>query len=97
MDTASQNVTVRFFATLRELFGDEEVVVAVTRASDVARLLDAICDSPLQERGLRQESGGLRKDIVLLVNGRNVAFLGGIDARLKEGDEVAIFPPVYGG
>jgi MoaD family protein len=90
-------VTVRLFATLRQLFGGKQMAVEVARAPDVAHLLDAICDSPARRDGLRQASGRVRKDIVLLVNGRNIAFLAGLDTPLTEGDAVDIFPPVFGG
>ena len=91
------DITVRYFATLRELFGGNETRVDAARARDVAGLLGVICDSPERCDGLRQESGSLRKDIVLLVNGRNIAFLAGLDTPLDEGDAIDIFPPVFGG
>jgi MoaD family protein len=90
-------ITVRLFATLRELFGSAQTHVDAARAPDVAHLLDVICDSPTRRDGLRQASGRLRKDIVLLVNGRNIAFLAGLDTPLTEGDSIDIFPPVFGG
>jgi molybdopterin converting factor small subunit len=33
----------------------------------------------------------------LLVNGRDIDFLNRLETKLKEGDEVALFPPVGGG
>jgi molybdopterin synthase sulfur carrier subunit len=33
----------------------------------------------------------------LMVNGRDIAFLDGMNTLLKEGDEVLIMPPVSGG
>ncbi len=90
-------IKVRYFATLRELFGGNETRVDAARARDVAELLGVICDSPERRDGLRQASGRLRKDIVLLVNGRNIAFLAGLDTPLAEGDALDIFPPVFGG
>jgi molybdopterin synthase sulfur carrier subunit len=90
-------ITVRFFATLRELFGAKQQVVGVAEAPDVAHLLDVICDSPARRDGLLQASGRPRKDIVFLVNGRNIAFLAGLDTLLAEGDAIDVFPPVFGG
>lgn len=98
MDPSSDGrVVVRYFATLRDLFGGKQTEVDAARAPDVAHLLDAICDSPDRRDGLRQTSGHLRADIVLLVNGRNIAFLAGLDTPLDDGDAVDIFPPVFGG
>jgi molybdopterin converting factor small subunit len=39
----------------------------------------------------------LRPALIVLLNGRNIAFLGGLQAVLQEGDEVAVFPPLKGG
>lgn len=91
------DIRVRYFATLREVFGGNETRVDTAQVRDVAGLLGAICDTPERRDGLCQASGSLRKDIVLLVNGRNIAFLAGLDTPLGEGDAIDIFPPVFGG
>lgn len=90
-------ITVRYFASLRELFGGRERRVDAAEVRDVVGLLGVICDSPERRDGLLQAPGRLRKDIVLLVNGRNIAFLSGLDTPLHEGDAIDIFPPVFGG
>jgi len=41
---------------------------------------------------IREDSG-----LVILVNGHHIEFLGGLRARLKDGDEISIFPPAAGG
>ncbi|MDH4123796.1 MAG: MoaD/ThiS family protein, partial [Thermoplasmata archaeon] len=38
-----------------------------------------------------------RDDVVILVNGQNIAHEKGLDTELDEQDDVAIFPPVSGG
>ena len=40
---------------------------------------------------------GLGGEIIILVNGRNVLYLEGIDTPLKASDEISIFPMVAGG
>lgn len=90
-------VEVRLYAGLRQVFGTKQVHVPAAQAPDVRRLLAVICDSPERRRALFAESGELRKEIVVLVNGRNIRFLDGVASRLAESDAVAVFPPVYGG
>ncbi len=35
--------------------------------------------------------------LVMLINGRNIGKLNGLDTLLKEGDQVTLFPPAAGG
>jgi len=39
----------------------------------------------------------LSKEIIILVNGRHVVHLEGLDTKLMENDEISIFPVVAGG
>ena len=43
------------------------------------------------------ESKDLQQYILILLNGRNIRFLDGRDTKLKEGDVIAISPPIGGG
>jgi MoaD family protein len=44
------------------------------------------------------DAQGTERRLVILVNGRHISHLPDrLDTRLKEGDQVAIFPPVAGG
>lgn len=88
---------VRFFALLRKDTGTG--LAEVSAAEDVGGLLAALSArfGPAFDRWVIDENGDLRPDIIVLVNGRNVRFLGGLRTPLKEDDEVAIFPPVAGG
>jgi len=43
------------------------------------------------------KSGNVKGFLQLLLNGRSIATLDGLDTRLEDGDIVAIIPPVGGG
>ena len=90
-------IRVKLFAGLRELFGRNDLTVAAEDAPDVARLLELLSDSPERRRGLLDEAGAMREHLIVLRNGRSVGLLGGADAELSPGDEVAVFPPMGGG
>ncbi len=90
-------VTVRLFADLRTVFGVRMVDVPLERAPDIACLLGLVCDTPRRWQAVFAEPGVPRREIAVLVNGRNIRFLDRLETKLCEGDEVAIFPPVYGG
>jgi molybdopterin synthase sulfur carrier subunit len=46
---------------------------------------------------LSADGTGLGPDAIVLINGRNIAHLGGMGAALAETDTVAVFPIVAGG
>ncbi|KUJ98581.1 MAG: Uncharacterized protein XD43_1753 [Thermococcales archaeon 44_46] len=47
------------------------------------------------EKGIKVDFS--KKDVVILINGRSVEFLGGIEAKLKDMDRVIIMPVAAGG
>lgn len=76
-------VTVRYFAALREQKGSDEETVGVTTATDVASLFATLFQgSPL---------AGL--PVLFAVNQAYVS----ADTLLRDGDEVAFIPPLGGG
>ena len=97
MDTVSQDITVRFFASMKDLFERSHAQVGRDQAPTVGKLLKHLCSSPQMQRGIFTDSGTLRPGVIVLVNGRSIAFLGGLEASLQAEDEVAIFPPLKGG
>ena len=90
-------VKVKFFAPFRELFGAKESEVQLRGAPDVQALLVLLCDSDERRDRIFDQSGELRPYVMILKNGQPIQTLGGIQTELKEGDEIAIFPPVSGG
>ena len=43
------------------------------------------------------EGGKIKEFYKIFVNGRDVEYLKGLETELRDGDEVAIFPPIAGG
>lgn len=88
---------VKYFADIRELSGCNEERLDASPAS-LKALLEALFTrhgAPLERRVL--EGGELSSTIIILINGRNVTHLAGLDSPLTSEDTVAIFPVVAGG
>jgi molybdopterin synthase sulfur carrier subunit len=89
---------VRVFGSLRPFFGTKAVEVEVAPGAPVQCLLDRMmADHPGLEDRFLDERGELRGSINVLVNGRHIAFLEGLNTTLQEEDRVALFPAVGGG
>ncbi len=86
-------VKVKVFASLREKLGTGEVEVEVDEYATLSRLLCRLAELwPKVFEGVVVE-GGLSEGYNVLLNGVTVD----VDAKLRDGDVVAILPPVGGG
>jgi molybdopterin synthase sulfur carrier subunit len=96
-------VRVRFFAYLRKITGCAEADVPYEEtAGDLARSLCDLYGEKLREKMFPQGNaapGGteIGAEIIILINGRHISHLGGVDAPLKPDDRVDVFPVVAGG
>ena len=87
---------VRYFADIRPLAGtDEEKRPA---APTVQALLSALAAEKGPAFASRVLEGGKLSDaIIILVNGRHIDYLNGVQTPLSADDVVAVFPMVGGG
>ena len=91
-------MTVKFFATYRDITKCKELTVPAPR--DVWALLAYLGEryGPAMQKKLYTPDGGdIGQDAIVLVNGRNAAHIGGKEAALADADVVSIFPMVAGG
>ena len=90
-------VKIRAFALFREILGKERDM-NIPEGSTVFSLLEEIGSSDPAFRELALDgSGGLKDYIQLMINKKRIDPLHASIIQLKEGDELAIFPPVSGG
>ncbi len=80
------HVTVRFFARYAELAGRDSMSVPVSDSATVADVLEQVREAVPGARDLPARP-------LAAVNLRQVK----LDARVRDGDEVALLPPLSGG
>lgn len=75
------NITIKYFASLREKMGKNEECMTLDKATSVADLWKKVATTDPSE------------DVLMAINMEYVRS----DTIVKDGDEIAFFPPVTGG
>jgi MoaD family protein len=91
-------ITVKFIGALRHASGENTQVIDCAECS-VKELIDRISGSSpdLKRNLIGGEGGNPRPNSLVLVNGREISVLDGLDTVLKDDDEVVFIPVVHGG
>jgi len=87
-------VRVKLFANFREIVGRNEVEIP---ASSVLELLTKLIERYPELERLIFKNDDLSDYVHIVVNGRHIRDLNGLNTELGDEDVVAIFPPVSGG
>lgn len=90
-------VRVRGYLTFRGLIGQREIALedGATLRTLIARLAGAVDGA---QAPIFAPPDGLQPGVGLLINGRHHTHTpDGLDTVLRDGDEVAVFPPLAGG
>lgn len=92
-------VKVKLFASFRELIGTGIVILNKSQELTVLDVIKEISKqyNPNFENEVLKNSKELKPYVKILVNGRSIEFLNGLNTKLKNEDTMAIFPPVGGG
>jgi molybdopterin synthase sulfur carrier subunit len=91
------SVTVRTFGHLTSIIHGNQVGIEFP-GTTVSELLDVLIAryGPAM-RGVLYPQGAFSELMSILVNGRNMSHLGGLDTMLKDGDIVSVLPITAGG
>jgi len=93
-------VTVKFFTTLREIIGRKEETLELTEDSTLNDLLEKLSQkhgSKVAEYLYDKKAKQVESSLQFLVDGVSVSTLQGVKTKLKNGNVIAIIPPVGGG
>lgn len=91
--------TIKLFATLRDIAGGIKTLDVpldnVETARDLALAISGA--SPPLGKELLDAHGELTGRVHILVNGRNIEWLDGLDTPVNSGDLLVLIPPAAGG
>jgi molybdopterin synthase sulfur carrier subunit len=92
-------VNVRFVGSLRASTKKNRLALEVPKAASVREAIMRIVEQqPKLKRVLVDpELDDPRVNLLILVNGKEISVLEGLDTKLRDGDELALIPVVHGG
>ena len=92
-------ITVKFLGALRHISGAGELALNIKGVLSIKELMNEIVrEVPALKPSLtHQQLEDLRSNTLMLVNGREISVLNGLETNLKDGDEIVFVPVVHGG
>lgn len=92
-------ITVRFIGSLRASLKKGKLSLAVKKPLSLKRFMETIIkkNPKLEPALINPELNDPRLNALILVNGKEISVLNGINTVLKDGDELVIIPVVHGG
>jgi molybdopterin synthase sulfur carrier subunit len=92
-------VTVRLIGSLRASTGKNTFKLKLEKAVSLRKIMTKIVEEePKLKRVLIDpELDDPRTNALMLVNGREISVLQGLDTKLRDGDELILIPVVHGG
>ena len=92
-------ITVKFVGSLRHVSGMNELALAHKEGFSVKELIIEIAGElpELKRSMVDPQLETLHTNALILVNGREISVLNGLDTNVKDGDEIVLVPVVHGG
>ena len=89
---------VTLYATLRDIGGGKHIDVPFQYGDTARDFVEAVrgCCPALADE-LVDADGNLTGSVHILVHGRNIQWLDGLDTVIEEGQDIDLIPPVAGG
>jgi len=93
------SLIVKFIGALRHLSGKTQFTIDFQDDISIKQLIDTITQQlpALKHTFSDQELNDSRSNSLILVNGREISVLNGLETKLCDGDEIVFVPVVHGG
>ncbi len=93
------NVKAKFVGSLRSLSSEEIVTIELEAPLSLKQVLTKIANERpgLNEAFVFSPPEKLRTSMLILVNGKEISVLGGLETTISDGDELVFVPVLHGG
>jgi sulfur-carrier protein len=92
------SVNMKFIGALRHLSGKTQAKIKLQKNQTVKDLILKISESaPELKKSLITQQDDPKPNALILVNGREISVLSGLNTLLQDGDDVVFIPVVHGG
>lgn len=89
---------IRLYATLRQIVGTKSMTVETQRGQTVGDALRALtAQHPKLVPSIWNDDGALAGHVAVMLDGRDIRHLNGVDTPIGEAQHLDVFPPVGGG
>jgi molybdopterin converting factor small subunit len=90
-------VRIKILNILKELVGDKVVIPLEKEGATLREVLERLCGERDDVRKWIFRRGEISQDLIILINGVGMNFLGYENAKIKNDDEILILPAIAGG
>lgn len=92
-------VTVKFVGSLRSLAGKSKIVLKLNGKISLREAINKVVNEfpRMKQTLIDPELGDPRPNTLIIVNGKEISVLNGLETVLKSGDEVVFVPVSHGG
>jgi molybdopterin synthase sulfur carrier subunit len=92
-------LTIKFIGALRRISAKTQLTINYEEGMSIKQLMAKMAQEvpPLERTLSDQQLEDSRFNALILVNGREISVLNGLETKLKDGDEIVFVPVVHGG
>ena len=89
---------LKFICALRQISGKTQLTVNFQEGMSIQDLVTKISqEMPRLDKTFSDQLNDSRSNSLILINGREISVLNGLETKLNDGDEIVFIPVVHGG
>jgi molybdopterin converting factor small subunit len=97
--TAYEEVTLRFLGVFKKAYGSGQTSIKIQKNEKLEKVIKKVskASSNLNRVLVDPELGNPLSNAIILVNGKEIGLLNGLETMLKDKDKIVFIPVIHGG